>query len=1081
MKMDNEHILVHYETPFEIGTEETGSHQREVLSSRMAAAIKHNSPFGNDESILPEENGNSAQSEIEEFLPPFLTQTTIGQVTLTLAPITVASSKEYLEPVTSSNLLLTITEASRALKISENFTVGEFCQAQSGMHKWSYARIDPKLVEQLQELRTFIAKPISIIDGYYTPKYFREVLKGSELKIGKDPHLSGRGVKIAVDGYNANLIDITVAAIVKCDAETRVSIGNSTMALYVLQTSATESRFSSYIADERVKVETIRFARLFEKLLLGKSYMEYGKLLRETTALMIRQILNQRYVQKMELKWPDMLGDVISIMYNEIKNDSKNPDIILYALAYSHFGYLMRFYFKDSTEGKIPTINALRESFIILGGNRPPNSPRSLSSLERQIDKSQFILECLSLFNNAERSQQEGVVKRTFFDWRKQKGDKLFYDHIKKIIHQVYDINGYKYEQSPQEGPEGGTHRNLKETLANPDRPTVNLTGKYVVEFPPAQPSNANIGNLLLINQAGNFIAGKLIRIFDVPPPIGSHDGKTKYSELKDTVTEFYGRVDEKGAVCNLYPQQTIIISQLGNDRIIVAIMDNTTNEVSARWQLEKVNSEPVLSSGVLDAFTNAGAKDKNFILNLVWIRPLPSQWKKFLTNLKTNTIEIENAITKYYNVDSDSSVVREGAAGSAAFDLQRAYSYFLPNFEGLIRYYKMFYYSGKTAWRPKLWQPTKDKEWMSRYDWIKRMLQDLRDLRGQEYVETHFADFYAECNVETAKPLEVYKYKITMSTNAIGFGPFSKLEGTITVENITDYKMFPGATPWPPEVNNRIFHTFGLWHATLSFSLDKWRPKISAGQDFEAIGETKEFYQFSDFSRALIEMQEWTGIGYSLGGGLIEGSLAKRLVIITGIGKEELRLGDTEMLMPSIAPTEVEIKKKNDDKNDNSFAEIKFPEVAFYRGTIYSKDVSTKITTLPPADTFQATYQLQNTTYFKHDDAELSPAAIEAIGRMCAEELSALTNALTKVEVIGYTDASGKSDYNLTLSNLRAKNTLTAMVDRVGSKMTLLRTSAGLGEVEANARFEFTEKNAWLRKVIVTINGRAVLSLGEI
>jgi outer membrane protein OmpA-like peptidoglycan-associated protein len=1070
MKMDHEHILVHYETPFEIDSEESASHHNEVLNHRVLSGIENNSPFGDEETIVSDRE-KFIYNEGEEYTPPVSSTIKIGQANLSVAPTAVSSSREFLEPVHSGNPLLIITASNRALKISDNFTVGEFTQAQYGKYKWPYARIDAALVEQLQALRTFLNKPVTIIDGYYTPKYFREVLKGAELKIAKDPHVTGRGVKISVEGYNANMLDIAVAAIVACNAETKISIGNSTLALYVRQTIA-ESRFSSYIADERIKVYNTNFAILFNKLISDESFAKYRVMMQKSTAAMLRQILAGHYGSKKEMSLPDELGNVISLMYDEVHD----PAVILYVLAYSQFGYLIRFYFKDGTDGKIPTINALRSSFTRPSDFQFQHTPMSLFYMERQPDKTKFIEECLSRFRVSGRWQQENIVKPTFFDWRKKPGDRIFYDQIKKIIQQVYTDNGYAYQQAPQQLPEGGTHRNLKETPSNPDRPPFDLTGKYFVEFT----SGNNIGNLLLINQAGNFISGKLIRIFDKDltrvPMIGD-DGR-KYAELKDTVVEFYGKVDARGAVCDLYPQQTIVLTKVGADKIDCLIMDNTTKAVRTRWQLEKTNSEPALSSGVIDAFANAGAMDKNFILNLAWIRPLPSQWKKFLADLITKTVEIEKAITTYYHIDDGSPVVRESKAGSAMYDLNSAYWHVMPNFDRLIRYYKMFYYSVPTSWRP-----AKDKEWMSRFNWMKRMLRDLRDLRGKEYVEKNFPELYAECQVDTEKPRDVYKYKINMFTEAVGFGPFSRLQGTITVENLTDYKKYPQASRWPSSTNNKVSHTFSLWNATLSLSLEKWRPKISAKWDNDAIGETGEFYEFSDFSRAQIEMQEWTGIGYSAGP--LEGSWTKRLVIITGIGKKELYLEGSDTLIPdtfSFDPSDDKKKDdKKDDKKDNSFFDVTLPNVAFYKGEIDSKEISIKITSLPPADKFKAAYQLRNTTFFKHDDAELSAAAIEAIGRMCAQELSALTNAGTKVEVVGYTDASGDGKYNMTLSNLRAKNTLTAIVDRVGPKMTTQRSYTGLGELEANARFEFTEKNAWLRKVIVTINGRAVLSLGEI
>jgi outer membrane protein OmpA-like peptidoglycan-associated protein len=355
-------------------------------------------------------------------------------------------------------------------------------------------------------------------------------------------------------------------------------------------------------------------------------------------------------------------------------------------------------------------------------------------------------------------------------------------------------------------------------------------------------------------------------------------------------------------------------------------------------------------------------------------------------------------------------------------------------------------------------------------------MLEDFRGLNFENpnYTE-RFKPLYDDFNVATRIPDTQYTYEVSLDLASIGYGPFAHLNGSITIEDQTDYNKYPNAHKWNTN-SNKVSYSVSMWNASLS--IDKWVPKISGKFGMNAKGSSNFAFLDSDFSGARIEITEASLFEVSAGTPVgISGSLTGRVIIITAIGKGELTLEETDLPIPdtiSVKPGE----KKDGEKE--KFFELSGPSLSFYRGEINTKTISTMITSVPLPSQFDANYQMQSTTYFQHDSALLSPAGMEAVGRMCAEEIVALSDPHSKLEIVGYADASGEEKYNKQLSEYRAINALTAIKDRMGSKLKItISPPVGLGEEEANKKYgQYTEKNAWLRRVIVTINGRAVLSL---
>jgi outer membrane protein OmpA-like peptidoglycan-associated protein len=402
--------------------------------------------------------------------------------------------------------------------------------------------------------------------------------------------------------------------------------------------------------------------------------------------------------------------------------------------------------------------------------------------------------------------------------------------------------------------------------------------------------------------------------------------------------------------------------------------------------------------------------------------------------------------------------------------------------FRQFATYYTLFYYSAMPHW-----SPARDRETMSLLNWIKKMLEDYRDVEGTAYIEKRFKGLYDFFHIDTHIPAVLYQYAITIKLSSWGFGPFARSHGTITVENKTDYTKYPKAGRWHASKNKEDFPIV-LWNATLSLNPGKWLPKIAAGQTIEAATTTDAFYQASDFSGADVQVTEGKvvelPININMGGTKVttKAGIGGVVILVDGRGKKTLEfIKDLELGLPDT----IEIEPSDPSAKEGTFEKIAgfLPSLTMYKGSIDTKETLTDVVSIPLPEKFDTNYQIQNTRYFKHDDATLSPQAIEAVGRLCSEELVAFSDVNSQVEIYGHTDASGKPDYNIKLSEARAANVWQAIKDRLGHKLKArLKIIKGLGEEDANKKFgEFTQKNAWLRRVVVIINGRAVLSLGEL
>jgi len=128
--------------------------------------------------------------------------TYLDVTTLPLAPQEKRTSREYQDLNVSGNPLYDVRK-SGDLRISQNFKLGEF--TKSGGVIFDFARIDPKILEVLQSIRTELRKPMVITSGYRSFSHNRKI-HGSR----RSRHMSGDAADFYVPGVRAyDLADLS--------------------------------------------------------------------------------------------------------------------------------------------------------------------------------------------------------------------------------------------------------------------------------------------------------------------------------------------------------------------------------------------------------------------------------------------------------------------------------------------------------------------------------------------------------------------------------------------------------------------------------------------------------------------------------------------------------------------------------------------------------------------------------------------------------------------------------------------------------------------------------------------------------
>src|SRR5687768_14501347 len=116
---------------------------------------------------------------------------------LTVVDVKSGKGEEHWDVTGSGHPLLDTSGANQQKMLSRHFSVKEF--ARNGQ---AVARIDPKLVAVLQQIRDTIGKPLNITSGYRSYLYNKRLYEKRNQKPTKSKHIAGSAVDFNVAGMN---------------------------------------------------------------------------------------------------------------------------------------------------------------------------------------------------------------------------------------------------------------------------------------------------------------------------------------------------------------------------------------------------------------------------------------------------------------------------------------------------------------------------------------------------------------------------------------------------------------------------------------------------------------------------------------------------------------------------------------------------------------------------------------------------------------------------------------------------------------------------------------------------------------
>jgi outer membrane protein OmpA-like peptidoglycan-associated protein len=359
-------------------------------------------------------------------------------------------------------------------------------------------------------------------------------------------------------------------------------------------------------------------------------------------------------------------------------------------------------------------------------------------------------------------------------------------------------------------------------------------------------------------------------------------------------------------------------------------------------------------------------------------------------------------------------------------------------------------------------WRPDKTYPYLSALDWAQRLVAVVEYQCKNQPGRTGYSDpspligplvTLMGLKRDTATDGTLHKYKVTMKLTGGAFA-VGGFKAALTIEKVDDRK-WPGGA----ESMTAVIGIFGLSLKWKSGTLPKIGYIAKWKEAHVGYAQSAFYWLPNDFpgqvDLALGELSATVGVKAGAEGGFLHihgrGGLPVLQVIFSdsdidpGLGRN-IKLGAT-------------IIEGFGKILDKKFREIDYPKT-------------------PDKTDYTLTYGLPAAVHFGFDSALLKAEGRQSIRVLCANELVALLSPTSSLEIKGHTDSMGAADYNQRLSDFRAKNTLQAIRDVLGTKLRCSATAKGYGEEEAAKAGEKEFRNMDRRRVDVILNGVVVLRL---
>lgn len=288
---------------------------------------------------------------------------------------------------------------------------------------------------------------------------------------------------------------------------------------------------------------------------------------------------------------------------------------------------------------------------------------------------------------------------------------------------------------------------------------------------------------------------------------------------------------------------------------------------------------------------------------------------------------------------------------------------------------------------------------------------------------------------------------------------------GTVTIKKIQgstwhlDPSKYPGG-----EVKFRFYLGVGSWGGGTAW-----------GTSYTTRVSTQDDWLPEDFPGSLLV--GWGGAGAEAYGGKVEGE-ADALLIFGSAHFEPLlvKMGDVDYGLG--APSFEREKGKRKIK-------LKKPGYSYgvTGGIGWISEKDEPISQIPPkVETYyDIAYGIKKEAHFKFDSSILGDNARQALRVMCASDLPFFLVPTNKLEIKAHTDSKGPEEYNIKLSDARARNTKQAIIDILGKALKIAHgdiDAKGYGEMEAIKLDGDEVRNLDRRKVEVYMNGHILLTL---